>query len=99
MAALAGVLMVTAFRMNDWSAIKGIFKKKFKSSIMQYVITMIATVVFDLTVAIVIGVVAAMLVFIVKSCELRVVSSDIDERGTPAKERRVPVSCTSSPGR
>lgn len=79
MAALAGVLMVTAFRMNDWAAIKGIFKKKFKSSIMQYVITMLATVVFDLTIAIVIGVVAAMLVFIVKSCELRVASSDIDE--------------------
>ena len=35
MAALAGVLMVTAFRMNDWAAIKSIFKKKFKSSILQ----------------------------------------------------------------
>lgn len=79
MAALAGVLMVTAFRMNDWTAIKNIFRKKFKSSISQFVLTMLATVVFDLTIAIVIGVVAAMLVFIVKSCELRVVSSDIDE--------------------
>jgi SulP family sulfate permease len=79
LAALAGVLMVTAFRMNDWTAIKSIFRKKFKSSILQYVITMAATVVFDLTIAIVIGVVAAMLVFIVKSCELKVVTSDIDE--------------------
>ena len=79
LAALAGVLMVTAFRMNEWSAIKSIFRKKFKSSILQYVITMIATVVFDLTIAIVIGVIAAMLVFVVKSCELRVVTSDIDE--------------------
>lgn len=79
MAALAGVLMVTAFRMNDWAAIKSIFKKKFKSSILQYVLTMVSTVVFDLTVAIVIGVVAAMIVFVVKSSELRVTSSDIDE--------------------
>lgn len=79
MAALAGVLMVTAFRMNDWAAIKNIFSKKFKSSISQYIITMAATVVFDLTIAIVIGVVAAMVVFVVKSSELRVVSSDIDE--------------------
>ena len=78
MAALAGVLMVTAFRMNDWAAIKSIFKKKFKSSILQYVLTMVSTVVFDLTVAIVIGVVAAMIVFVVKSSELRVTSSDID---------------------
>lgn len=80
LAALAGVLMVTAFRMNEWHAIKSIFGKKFKSSILQYLITMVATVVFDLTVAIVIGVVAAMLVFIVKSCELKVIVSDIDER-------------------
>lgn len=79
LAALAGVLMVTAFRMNEWDSIKSIFKKKFKSSILQYLITMAATVVFDLTIAILIGVVAAMLVFIVKSCELKVVTSDIDE--------------------
>ncbi len=79
LSALAGVLMVTAFRMNEWDAIKSIFKKKFKSSILQYVITMLATVIFDLTIAIVIGVVAAMLVFIVKSCELKVITSDIDE--------------------
>lgn len=85
MAALAGVLMVTAFRMNDWAAIKSIFKKKFKSSISQYVITMAATVVFDLTVAIVIGVVAAMVVFVVKSSELRVTSSDIDENKLKGK--------------
>ena len=87
LSALAGVLMVTAFRMNDWAAIKSIFRKKFKSSIMQYVLTMVSTVVFDLTIAIVIGVVAAMLVFIVKSCELRVVSSDIDERRLEGKVR------------
>ena len=87
MAALAGVLMVTAFRMNDWAAIRSIFKKKFKSSILQYVLTMVSTVVFDLTVAIVIGVVAAMVVFVVKSSELRVTSSDIDEDKLKGKVR------------
>lgn len=87
MAALAGVLMVTAFRMNDWAAIKSIFKKKFKSSILQYVLTMVSTVVFDLTVAIVIGVVAAMIVFVVKISELRVTSSDIDEDKLKGKVR------------
>ena len=87
MAALAGVLMVTAFRMNDWAAIKSIFKKKFKSSILQYVLTMVSTVVFDLTFAIVIGVVAAMIVFVVKSSELRVTSSDIDEDKLKGKVR------------
>ena len=87
MAALAGVLMVTAFRMNDWAAIKSIFKKKFKSSILQYVLTLVSSVVFDLTVAIVIGVVAAMIVFVVKSSELRVTSSDIDEDKLKGKVR------------
>lgn len=92
LSALAGVLMVTAFRMNEWHSIKSIFGKKFKSSILQFLITMVATVVFDLTVAIVIGVVVAMLVFIVKSCELKVVVSDVDENKlkgkTAAKDHR-----------
>lgn len=78
LAALAGVLMVTAFRMNEWSSIKEIFTKKFKSSIVQYLATMAATVVFDLTIAIVIGVVVAMLVFVAKSCNLSVSMSDVD---------------------
>ena len=85
LAALAGVLMVTAFRMNEWESIKSIFSKKFKSSILQFVITMLATVIFDLTIAIVIGVVAAMLVFIVKSCELKIVTSDVDEKRLKGK--------------
>lgn len=80
LSALAGVLMVTAWRMNEWSAIKSIFNKKFKSAIFQFLVTMIATVVFDLTVAIVIGVVLAMLGFIIKSCELKVIVSDVDTK-------------------
>lgn len=80
LSALAGVLMVTAFRMNEWAVIKQLFQKKLKHSILQFVITMIATVVFDLTIAIVIGVVAAMLIFVLKSCELKIALSDIDEK-------------------
>ena len=44
--------MVTAWRMNDWEGIRSIFSRKFKSAISQFLLTMIATVVFDLTVAI-----------------------------------------------
>ncbi|MBQ8884465.1 MAG: SulP family inorganic anion transporter [Oscillospiraceae bacterium] len=78
--ALAGVLMVTAFRMNEWESIKQIFSKKLKHSMWQFLITMIATVVFDLTIAIVIGVVVAMLIFILKSSELKIEISDIDDK-------------------
>ena len=80
LAALAGVLMVTAFRMNEWAVIKQLFQKRLKHSILQFVITMIATVVFDLTLAIIIGVVVAMLIFVLKSCELKIALSDIDEK-------------------
>ncbi len=80
LAALAGVLMITAWRMNEWSSIKNIFSKKLKVSALQFVITMISTVVFDLTIAIIIGVVASMFIFILKSCELNIDISDVDKK-------------------
>ena len=42
--------------MNDWAGIRYVFRHKFKSGISQFLLTMIATVVFDLTVAILLGV-------------------------------------------
>lgn len=89
LAALAGVLMVTAFRMNDWASIKGLFSKKLKYSALQYIVTMIATVVFDLTMAIVIGVVAAMLLFILKSSNLKIDIADIDDEKLGYIERDI----------
>ena len=89
LAALAGVLMVTAFRMNDWTAIKGFFSKKLKYSLMQYLLTMIATVVFDLTTAIVIGVIVAMVIFILRVSNLEVSISDIDDKKLGYVEHRV----------
>lgn len=64
LSALAGVLMVTAWRMNEWHAIKSIFKKKQYTAIGKFLITMIATVVFDLTIAIVIGIVFSIFVYL-----------------------------------
>lgn len=78
LSALAGVLMVTAWRMNEWESIKNIFSKKLKESRWQFLVTMIATVIFDLTIAIVAGVVVAMLIFILKSSKLDVQVSNID---------------------
>ncbi len=78
MAALAGVLMVVAFRMNEWVAIKQIFNKRLKAAILKFTITMIATVVFDLTVAILIGVLVAMALFIIQSSDLEVVVRSVD---------------------
>ena len=78
LSALAGVLAVTAWRMNEWNSIKQIFSKHMKASIIQFSVTMFATIVFDLTVAILAGVIAAMLIFVIKSSELKVIVSNID---------------------
>jgi SulP family sulfate permease len=78
LSALAGVLMVTAWRMNEWATIKNIFAKRLKESRGQFLVTMLATVIFDLTIAIVAGVVVAMLIFILKSSQIDVQVSDVD---------------------
>lgn len=78
LSALAGVLIVTAWRMNEWNSIKSIFGKKIKTAILQFLITMIATVVFDLTIAIVIGVAFSIIAFVVKVSDMQVTVSEVD---------------------
>ncbi len=76
-AALAGVLMVTAWRMNEWPAIHNIFSKRFTGAILKYFITMVATVAFDLIVAIVIGIIFSGIWFLLKSMNLSIDSSRV----------------------
>ncbi len=64
LSALAGVLLVTAWRMNEWETIKYIFQRKFKGASLKFIVTMIATIVFDLTVAILIGIVVALILLV-----------------------------------
>ncbi len=82
LSALAGVLIVTAWRMNDWEDIKQIFGTKFKTAIAQFLITMVATVLFDLTIAICAGVALSMILFIIKSSNLNITVSDVDTEKT-----------------
>lgn len=78
LSALAGVLIVTAWRMNEWTSIKSIFGKKIKTAILQFLITMIATVIFDLTIAILIGVAFSVIMFVVKVSDMQVTVSPVD---------------------
>ncbi|HWS30459.1 MAG TPA: SulP family inorganic anion transporter [Clostridia bacterium] len=75
--ALAGVLMVTAWRMNEWHVIKDIFRKRIASAMMQFGVTMACTVVFDLTVAIVVGVLFSVLTFVVKVSQMQIIVSGV----------------------
>lgn len=91
LAALAGVLMVTAWRMNDWSGIRYIFSHKLKSGISQFLVTMLATVIFDLTVVILLGVAYSAILYIAKSSQIGVSFSDIDANKLRTVEGKPPV--------
>ena len=64
LSALAGVLLVTAWRMNEWETIRYIFQRKFKGASLKFIVTMIATIVFDLTVAILIGILVSLILLV-----------------------------------
>ena len=72
LSALAGVLMVTAFRMNDLQEIRYIFSHHFKGAAAKYLITMAATIVFDLTTAILIGVVTALVLLVSRLANIEI---------------------------
>ena len=104
LAALAGVLMVTAVRMNEWEAIKFIFGRRFKTDMIAFTITMLATVVLDLTQAILIGSFLAGAVFLNKiaSIDIEVQEVDVDrlkQRGieTTGQCRHVRVAFLTGP--
>jgi SulP family sulfate permease len=73
MAALAGVLAVTAWRMNEWAEIRQIFRRRFKSAMFAFVSTLIATVALDLTQAIILGVGLSALIFVFQISRIKVV--------------------------
>jgi len=78
LAALAGVLMVTAWRMNEWHSIRFIFNNRFKTDMLAFGITMLATITLDLTQAILIGSMMAGAVFLNKIASLEINLQSID---------------------
>jgi len=78
LAALAGVLMVTAVRMNEWTAIRFMFGRRFKTDMIAFSITMLATITLDLTQAILIGSFVAGAVFLNRIANLEVDISEVD---------------------
>lgn len=70
-AALAGVLVMTAIRMNEFDAIGCYFKNKMWGPIAQFLVTMVATVLLDLTYAIVIGVALAFLLYAIDRAKIK----------------------------
>lgn len=78
MPALAGVLIVTAWRMNEWETINVLFTKRYWSGILLFLITMGCTVIFDLSIAIVIGIIGGCIFFVIKSAAITISVETID---------------------
>ncbi|GAB4536060.1 MAG: SulP family inorganic anion transporter [Anaerolineales bacterium] len=78
LAALAGVLMVTAWRMNEWEGIRFIFGHRFKTDMLAFTITMLATITLDLTQAILVGSFLAGAMFLNKIANIDIVVEEVD---------------------
>ena len=79
MAALAGVLLVTAWRMNEWEAIRFFTRSRLKHALIGMLVTMIATVALDLTQAILIGIAISALIYLRQSAgSMGVTSEPVD---------------------
>jgi SulP family sulfate permease len=76
--ALAGVLMVTALRMNEWATIRFIFGRRFKTAMITFLVTMIATITLDLTQAILIGAFLTGAVFLSQMANLDIDIQEVD---------------------
>jgi SulP family sulfate permease len=90
LAALAGVLVVTAVRMNEWEAIRFMFGRRFPAAVLTFAATLVATVTLDLTQAILIGAAISAAIFINSVARLEVTVRDIDperlrERGVEVR--------------
>ena len=96
--------MVTAIRMNEWAAIKFMFGNLFKTDMISFFITMVATIVLDLTQDILIGSFLAGAVFLNKIASIDITVQDVDikrlrERGieTAGKCKHVRVAFLTGP--
>lgn len=80
MASLAAVLMVVSYNMSGWRTVLGIFKAP-KSDISVLLVTFFLTVIFDLTIAIEMGLLLAVLLFlrrVMENSQIKVYSEKLD---------------------
>ncbi len=92
MSCLAAVLIVVAYNMSGWRTVVGIFKSP-KSDVSVLVVTFLLTVIFDLTIAIEIGLLLAVILFlrrVMENTEIKVYSEQLDvAEGTEATQHEV----------
>lgn len=80
MACLSAVLVVVAYNMSGWRTIAGLMKSP-KSDVSVMAVTFLLTVIFDLTIAIEIGLLLAVVLFlrrVMENTQIRVYSEQLD---------------------
>ena len=80
MACLAGVLVIVSYNMSGWRSFASIMKNP-KSDVIVLLVTFLLTVIFDLTIAIEVGLICACLLFMRRMAEttdVKVISDEID---------------------
>lgn len=92
MACLAAVLIVVAYNMSAWRTVVGIFKSP-KSDVSVLIVTFLLTVIFDLTIAIEIGLLLAVVLFlrrVTENVQIRVYGEQLDiAEGTESTNHEV----------
>ena len=80
MACLAGVLVIVSYNMSGWRVFMGLLKNP-KADVVVLLITFFLTVIFDLTVAIEVGLVIACVLFmkrVMETTQISVITDEID---------------------
>ena len=91
MPAIAAILFMVAYNMSGWREFVKLIKTSPKSDVAVLLVTFVLTVVFDLVVAIEVGIVLAALLFLKRMSDVTAVKSwkyigeDIDEENDPDK--------------
>lgn len=87
-ACLAGILVIVSYNMSEWRSFKAIFKNP-KSDVVVLLITFFLTVIFDLTIAIEVGLLIAFVLFIKRVMEtssIRVIEDELQRTEDPESD-------------
>ncbi len=91
LAALGGVLLVTAWRMNEWESLRFFARARIKHALAGVLVTMLATVALDLTQAILIGIAISAVLYLRQSASsLEVTSRPVDADQLRAQGHTLP---------
>jgi SulP family sulfate permease len=78
LAALSGVLIVTAWRMNEWESIRYMVNHRLEKALLAFGVTLLATITLDLTQAILIGTFVTGAIFLSQMADIDIDVQTVD---------------------